>query len=272
MKLALIPPVSQLHDIHLTDYQLMLPHMLDDVEYKEAYSLVCKDPSQYVILDNGAAEGASVGHATLARLAQKYNVNEVVAPDVLRDAAATAARSTAFITYLKSLAPGDWEYQRRIGVVAQGANEEEAYECIMRMFDNSDIESWVDVIYLPRLLVHQRDHMPRIRLAKKLNEAVNGNTPSGNAPVEFHFLGASSFWPKEIRAAVDDVPFVRGMDTSMPYNYGIWYQSIDGGQQLQRPERYFQTELDPTQESWAASNRNMMIAWAHGMDGVEVDD
>lgn len=254
MKIALIPPISWLSYTALTQYQLMLPHLLFDDLYSRVYGALCRDPKQYVILDNGAAEAEFTDSADLLSVVRQMQPSEVVAPDVLGDGVETIAYTKAFMKMLKD----DYVYGRvNVGVVAQGKNRDEALNTAQQLLEvhNDDIQT----IYLPRLLVDPQivnGFLTRIKLALDLHQITDK---------EIHFLGASQRWAEETKEA-GQLGFVRGIDTSMPFNYAYHGKYVDGPEEIGRPADYFFAPSQDFDTLTLSGNVHTMHRWANGLD------
>lgn len=235
MKLALITPVSFLgHATSRSNYHLVLPELLMAYpEYYHAYAILAENPDHYLILDNGAAEGELVNNETLLKLATSLGVDEVVAPDVLRDRDGTVTRSLEFLLEY-GIGFRDGRYRElNIGIVGQGDNAKEAKLCIAEIVSHG-VSDPIKTIHIPRLLVKGREtRYARIDLAMDFKREFRYNK------YDIHLLGASPVWPKEIRAAAG-TRIIRGMDTSMPFNYAYAREWLEGTtKQVWRPPGYF---------------------------------
>lgn len=246
MKLALIPPIKHLDFTDKSDMQLMLPQLLRNGVYADKYSehLVKR---RYMILDNGAAEGEKWSFQQLGIIAREYSVNEIVLPDVMGDATATFDLAFDAIGSM-----GDWSIRPKYGVVATGKSEQEAYSLVNDIFEYFPS---IPVIYIPRLLITRHNLMARINLASQLHKLL--------PEVEIHFLGASPYYTNEILAAAR-LGFVRSMDTSMPFSYAAQNVRVDAGYWLNRPDHYFNLELNEEQLETAKYNVYKMQRWADG--------
>lgn len=252
MECALIPPVSLLAYNNDQRYQLMLPHLLNhSATYKRKYKAYAKDRSKYVILDNGAAEGVKPRPDQLADLAIQYKVQEVVAPDVLGNYEQTVVDTHDFMRYARDL---DFI---RLGIVAQGRNVQEAMWCVAATL-RSEHWRYVNVVYLPRLLVTPEQPQARISLA----QAIHQRWPD----LQIHFLGASRHWLQEALAASRTVPFVRSIDTSVPFTeatYGRLLGKTPTG--LARPDDYFDwSPLTDASREIVKKNVGRYIGWTKG--------
>jgi hypothetical protein len=66
-------------------------------------------------------------------------------------------------------------------------------------------------------------------------------------PKTVHFLGGSEVWHEEVRylaemSMLPEYRFIRGMDTSMPFNYAYAGQDLNdpNAAPTKRPKKYFQ--------------------------------
>src|SRR5882757_5645454 len=98
MRAALIPPkgyedYALNSNIHLV---LPLPPLIQNMKYLDVYQRAQRR-GDFVILDNGCAEGQLVSGHHLLNVARAIRAHEIVAPDVMGDAAATLTATTNFI-------------------------------------------------------------------------------------------------------------------------------------------------------------------------------
>lgn len=251
MKLALIPPYHRLTDIKKTDYQLALAHlflqtesMADNLAYTGIY-LEARERGDFVILDNGAYEGALVAASTLVDLANTVKPNELVIPDSMGEAAITQSMAEQFFHFHRPQLDPDIDLM----YVAQGQNVHEVRQSIVW----ASHQDWIKTIALPRHLVSTlQERNARLNFAHEIKNTCDKDV---------HFLGASPLWTDEIRVAAE-LGNVRGMDTSMPYVYGYSYQKwpsheiVDSAQSRQF---YFDLEGDKWQTETIDYNVKAMV-------------
>lgn len=249
MRLALIPPTSLLTASPNTNYHLMLPQLVGNWWYSSLFRYRGLDPEQYIILDNGAAEGCEVTPAELMTCAYKYKVDEVVMPDVMYDTLGTSIKVIDFLRELQGT-----EHAYKLGLVVTGRSEAEAFEFALQMMDQHGDK--IDVLYLPRLLVTKENLYTRIDLAQALKDVFPYE--------EIHFLGANTLFIREMREAAN-LGIVRGMDTSAPYNYTFQERKMDEDVPCNRPEGYF--DLHASKFDWHLLQYNIGLArdWADGV-------
>jgi len=261
MKLAPIAPVDLLYTLERSNYQLMLPQLLRKERYAAFYAELCRDPEQYVILDNGAAEDEPFDFEALAVICQTMKPDELVLPDVYGDAAATLQLAVECFDWFAE--SDEWEQMSsvKLGVVLTGKSPAQAFELLEQLYDRGYV---LDVVYMPRLLVQPNRLDARIDLAHRVQDLHSVM----RREVPIHFLGTSPLWAAEIRTAAKYVPFVRGVDTSMPFNYAWGRVDLkhDPRKQVSRPEYYFDLTFDDEQLALASLNLHTMQHWAAGRD------
>jgi hypothetical protein len=276
VKIALIPPTSLLHYGLLTGTQLALPHLMDvDNRYYKWYAERVKS-GNHVILDNGAAEHVTITPKKLQSLAQALDLAEVVAPDVMGDADATVKSTIGFLQglaeasayrqkhmYRKNLTA--WWAGRKVGVVAQGASEDDALRCVSLLLGSQDARNWVDVVYIPRLLIGKTKNLDvRISLAHKIQSMLDWSESTHH--VQIHCLGMDAGHPEEVRDLAVEAPFVRSLDTSLPFNWAHAGAEVDNssGASHGRPEGYFDLGMGDFDIELLTHNVNKVLEWAGG--------
>jgi hypothetical protein len=252
VKLALIPPVDLLEWTSETTTQLMLPHMLSNPQYEYTYKMHCKDPSQYVILDNGAAESEQVTAWDLIEIATKYQVDELVIPDVIGNCEATYEMKEAFFRSMKELGYtmgnlGAIEFQ----YVIQGNSLEDFKQSARDAIEDDRI----DVIAIPRhalAVVSGRNGQRRKQLALWIAERTG-------KPI--HLLGGSPYFPCELRDNGKWPSTVRSHDTSAPFNFAFEGKHLRNGNVVKRPPKYFERPADDFDAEYVFKNVNYLKEW-----------
>lgn len=247
--LALIPPISLLEHTDRTSIQLMLPQLASNDQYAYVYRTHCKDLGQYVILDNGAAEGVGTSDHDLITMALDFGVSEFVIPDVIKDRLATQALLRNFRT--------SWAMRAEVNgaltdikkmYVLQG----DCWDDFVRSASWAADNVFVDVIGIPRHIISTcNDLEARIRLATLLSDA---------SPKLIHLLGASVIHPTELREYNWPVN-VRSTDTSMPFNYAYEAKKIRKGLMVYRPDEYFTLPAYRFHEPSLKYNITTMKVW-----------
>lgn len=258
MRVALIPPVSRLADTQRTDIQLLLPHMLQtNAAYRKWYSrlsnpILNQGQRQHFILDNGAAESIDCAYEDLYECACVY-ANELALPDVLHDRVATVVKSRHFLDWYVKIQS---ELEVDLGYVAQGNTPMDAFKGVEAILGTHS--EMISIIYIPRHLVTRFYMEARIELAKLIH--------AWWPELIIHFFGMNQLWPGEIISAARKVPFVRSVDTSMPYQFA-WHTEpmrmvrSEGMKYISRPDNYFDISSDSIHTD---RNINKILRWANG--------
>lgn len=245
MRVIPIPPLSMTAFMELSDAQLMLPltEILKDTRYARCLAAATQR-SDYLILDNGEAEGKRIDWKHLLSIAEAYGVSEIVLPDVMGNAEET-------LQAIKQVWFGRPQQYRYMGV-AQGENGTQVREMIEYL-----ISLGVQTIGLPRHMVRSR---PQARL-----EILQWMTLTGQDTLaEIHLLGMNPTFPGELelirQEGYSDV--VRSVDTSMPFVAALANRELRHNQDIlpPRPEGYFLAEF--TEEQTAQAMRN--LRWLRG--------
>jgi hypothetical protein len=253
VKLALIPPFSKLRFVGKTNYQLMLPQHVGNLTYASCYKALCQMRDQYVILDNGAAENALVPNDELLRIALEWRVDEVVAPDVLGDSNGTIKVVEEFFAEYNRIGLDNDINDLRIGIVAAGETVSQAYATVMTLMEQFGY--LIKTIHIPRSLVASRDRdHDRIELAQTIYQK--------DPTLDIHFLGAAPVWIREIQIVARWAPFVRGMDTSAPFNYAFVGYHVDTDVEVYRPDSYFDLPREALDDDRIEYNIKVMKEWA----------
>lgn len=250
MRLALIPPVSLIDDIFNTNYQMVLPH-LDDEHYTTAY-MSARKRGDFLILDNGAAEGETPRFEALMDIANDYMVNEIVVPDVLGDMQQTLKCVEDFGHFITNPSVSYQDGYGFMGVV-QGRTMDEIYQCL-DLYNSLD---WITTIGIPRILLETLDSPEsRVGVARFIAENYGPR-------FSMHLLGTS---PRHIRelsrfGADFEAAGVRGVDTSAPYNYANVGKFIDHWDNISRPGEYFHLDAHHFGHVQVKHNLEVMQQW-----------
>lgn len=273
MKLAFIPPISLRDYTFRTNYQLMLPQLIESDEYTLTYKRHCNTSGTFVILDNGEAEGVTTEPKKLIDIAFDFGVNEVVIPDTIGDSKETIDKAVDFYHQL-TLHETQSSDKIRFGpdfpfsfmFVLQG----KTYDEYLRCADWAIKQPWIKTLSVPRhTLETLGDIQARIRLT---NNIIDRGWITNQ---QFHFLGGSHLWSHEGRylAAPNTLNqyYIRGMDTSMPFNYAYAKKFVNShGVQVKRPEGYFDLPAEDFEGPFLQENVNVMMEWCDlymGRDG-----
>src|SRR6185436_18168155 len=249
MRAALIPPRGYFNTALRSDYHLVLPQVSFD-RYEHLYSNLV-DEEDFVILDNGAAEGQLVTDDVLINAMYAYGANEVVVPDVLRDMKATVAYATKFLQkfYLPSFT--------KPMLVVQGRTLEEVFHCI-----DVFCETWPKAtLGIPRhLLETLHDSSARAHVLTYIENNWGHWT--------VHLRGTHPKHPAEIKTLAEAFSWVRGVDTSMPYNFTIAGELLtEASPGVARPKDYFD-KVHVLDGELLDRNIKTYLGWASGTKGT----
>jgi hypothetical protein len=254
MKLALIPPIQLLSYTEASDHQLMLPQLLRNNIYSAHYDKLCRTETEFVMMDNGAAEAEPLDPEAVVLIAKQMGVTEVVASDVLRDPIGTRQSIIVFLDAVKK-----HDYEGRIAIVAQGQKKQAVDLASEFIEQNLQIRT----VCIPRSIVSMDNPWARLEIAM----GIHTRYPF----IDIHLFGASNVWPKEVLEVAQNMPFIRSMDTSMPFVYA--WSGIElhkDGPVIPVPHRegdmsYFTSTWGPDREAIVNKNVNRMLMWADGI-------
>jgi len=195
MKFAAIVPIPMLKMLRTDRYHMVLAPQVELEQYRNFYRIV----PGHKILDNGAAEGAIVDDVKLLRLANDIKADEVIAPDVMYDAAQTIRKLMSFCVRAS-------EFDVKVMAVMQ-ANDWIEFEDMVDVA----LANKVAALALPKLLTGTIN--PNARL-------VGAELIRTKTEIPIHCLGCAADIRGETRAlAAQDI--VRGIDTSAPVVMGL---------------------------------------------------
>lgn len=248
MKLALIPPLTCIGAIGHTDYQLLLPQLVtSSSRYVKAYHRRRRE-GDFMILDNGAAEGVETSPEELHKLAHHMMVNEIVIPDTLLGVEDTIAKARSF----KEHASNKFRYM----AVVQGTTLAECFECIREF---AELE-YIHTIGIPRHLITTLEQDARFRIVAYIHRLFA-------ADFSIHLLGMNPKFPDELVAfgSIYRTYGVRGVDTSMPFSYATAGASLlEADKCIPRPENYFEAPSSMSGELMY-TNITLMKDWTYGL-------
>lgn len=253
MKAALIPPKGLYNTAVASDYHLALAQITQPA-YLDFYESL--PGTDFVIMDNGAAEDATVTDKELYEAAFHMNVNEIVIPDVMLDAEQTYSRAKVWWSEWHKLLPPDLT----VMVVVQGRTVDECKTMIQRYrreFPDATLA-------LPRHLVTTLFKSARCKLVNHIKDFY------GEVPV--HLLGTHPAWPREVLHMGLHHSWVRGIDSSLPYNYtlaGVALDAENAYPTISRPDGYFTQDYSDVDYNLLGHNINTFLRWAHGTEGTQ---
>ena len=229
MQVAHIAPPSLCEDVSaLGKYHLVLPHMLLTSEVYARVYWGAASRGDYVILDNGEAEGLAVNYAfnQLCMVAMSGDFKEIVLPDTMGDLNATMVATGTALTKIPMLV-----HDKKLSFMAvlQGQTMEELKMCL-DFYTSLELRAKITTIGIPRHVVGSVDQHARFEMAQLITEKY--------PRFKIHLLGASPIWVDEVKDLVKLYPFIRGIDTSLAFNAAaanIDLAMIKGGYQPQLP-------------------------------------
>lgn len=210
MRAAIIPTLDTTSLMVKSDYQLVLAQELlnddgDLVTDTSYYATVtgCIIAGNYVILDNGVAEGEALSGKRIAELAQELHVSEVIAPDVWRDADRSLEATRQFImSYGEELG--------KAGIKIMAVPQGETLGDWMQSFEILIHVAEVHTIGLPKNL--DETGVSRALVVDMIDRDWATHTASLK---EYHLLGQAT-WLGEMEYVTRHHPWVRGIDSSYP--------------------------------------------------------
>lgn len=253
MQVALIPPTGLETWALRSGFHLTLPHMFSNLDYRATY-IRAAQRGDYIVLDNGEAEGVRVTGLNLRKMALEVEANEVVAPDIIGDKAKTCAAVHQFFRHAEGETSKEVDAVVRYMAVVQGQNMAELKACVEYYAGIPKIR----VLGIPRhLLVTIEQSSVRIDLANWIRDFHFGR-------FEIHLLGTSPSWIQEVRYASKYAPHIRSVDTSMPFNYAIAGIPIqhDTRKTIPRPLTYFTKDHSTLDTSLIKYNVDRLLEWA----------
>lgn len=255
MKLALIPPVAYLSNARLRDYHLVLPQVaLEYPKYMDFYKKL--GSKKYMILDNGAAElGSPLPWNKIVQVGEVIGAHELVLPDVYMDNAGTKKAVQAWEDYdyhhdypLSRAEGGRFNYM----AVVTG---EDFQEC-MKLVTWYENKKYITALGLPRHLVTTINATARATLAEMVNKLYPNR-------FELHMLGTNSHYMREVQL-LGQLPYVRGIDTSAPFNYAYDGYRVDATREINRPKDYFDIRENVIDQQLIDTNITILNTWAYG--------
>lgn len=207
----------------------MLPQLWESAKYSNFYRQR-KAEGDYLILDNGVAEGVKLGSLDYVDIIRQVGPDEFVLPDVMGDCDRTIEAARDFLSSI----PGKFSVHdiKMVGVL-QGKTHQELFKCL-----GFYASIGVQVIAVPRILNKIMKHkMTRITfiesmVQKKLEHFVYDFS-------SWHCLGSSN-WIQEVAALVGTG--CRSIDTCLPISLALHGLSIEDNSHRDRLPDYFNIE------------------------------
>lgn len=217
IEVVFIPPLSMLNVATHQRYQLVLPQLVQDPRYREYLDIQAAILDKHFILDNGAAENVKTDPKVLLQIADDWLVQELAVPDILGDQEGTIYELNKFFSENEEKIAEAYNDSMKLGFVAQGNDHREAMRTVNKIMEGPWAQ-YLDVVYLPRLLVDKGDTYARVALAHNIAEAYPGR-------LQMHAFGASMKWVREVYALCEETT-IRSIDTSLPISLAIAGKSL----------------------------------------------
>lgn len=241
MKVAHIVPVGLLNLTRFNDYHLVLPHLMEDPEYKRFYA---EEATGHKILDNGIAEGVEFNWDDLLNIGNTIDANEIVVPDYMGDTDRTIKLAEKFEPFARANPQFDY-----MGVI-QGKSMSEIVKCFAYY---ELVADWVKVIAVPRILANTVHKDIRFNFVNAFEEKIKARFDA------VHFLGASANI-KEVLLLRDTIG--RGIDTSMPAVMGLEGRLITIDSYVPRQAGFFEAKPKQKQIMYIENNLSTYVDWA----------
>lgn len=222
-KVAEIVPVDQLEDVANNHYHMCLAHLVIQdnpmaKKYTEFYRRMSNE-GKYVLMDNGAAEGAQLSFNDLIETYKEIGPAEIVIPDTLNDANDTLAK---MFDWLKLI-----DVPCKQMAVPQGKDFEEWKACAYIMMQ----ERRINTIGISKFLnITTGDATIRYAAACYLDAVAR---KLGRNDIEYHLLGCDE-GPHFVGCIQKISKRVRGCDSA--FAYIATKAGVDIDSKTKRPE------------------------------------
>jgi hypothetical protein len=210
MQVALIPPYNYVAFTGIRPMQMILPSLLKNTFYRIAYSPKIMNES-FVILDNGMYEDNMMSNENLIELVDRWQVDELVMPDVREDMNGTLEATDTFLNMYEQV---QLDKEPSLMAVIQVEREIDIPEFIKRMIGiehnhfGPNKFSWG----IPRRLVEKFGPHIRMHIVDTLEEMAPeypihllGYARNGDHPNVFNEVRALAW---RVRSIDTDAPFV----------------------------------------------------------------
>lgn len=147
MDCYIIPTLNDLDLMHKGHRYFCLAHFyIQNESYRNFFLQLKNNSSNFITLDNSAAEKSLVTEDALINIVRELKPNEVIAPDVLFDKNQTLINLESFIRRMKK---EELNLYTSVFACPQGSTRDEWIQCYIEMLLNSD----VSVIGLSKIAV-----------------------------------------------------------------------------------------------------------------------
>lgn len=205
-RVAHIVPVSHLSDTVDNQYHMCLAHLVKESDEYAAHFARVAAGGKFVLMDNGAAEGAQLRPEALFEMYEEVGPTEIVLPDTLFEPASTIQKSRAFLQMMQDRGAG-----YRTMAVPQGRTLAEWAACA-RIFVK---DTRINAIGISKFLnVATRDRYVRFKACGILDDLIREYNRTDD--LEVHLLGCDE-GPLIVKMCHEAYPFVRGCDSAFAY-------------------------------------------------------
>lgn len=201
-KIAQIVPVLHLEQIEDNHYHMCLAHLVGNKKYAEFYKRMSSE-GKFVLMDNGAAEGAQLPVDELLKMYEVIKPTEIVLPDTLNNCVDTLRKTLAFVHEYKNL-------PYRFMGVPQGHDFDDWCACVEVMLREHRINS-IGVSKFLNISTGRDDiRFHACAYIKKVADAL------GRRDIEIHLLGCDE-GPFMVGQIQELFPMVRGCDSAFAF-------------------------------------------------------
>lgn len=226
-KLATIVPVGNLNVIESHRYHMALTHLLSIPEYFEFYRKQVESGS-FVILDNSTVElGRPERLDTYLDKAVALGTTEVLLPDWLFERVRTIDAMIAGLTVAKEV-----NYSGQFMVVPQGRDPEEWLHCLKLMLEFPIHSIGISKRY------HEMFGVSRLMAVLAARRVIEY---AGRTDVKIHLLGCEQFPELDVAPCLE-LPYVRGVDSSLPAKFAFHQERLEPGKLRPSPQHMLDLE------------------------------
>lgn len=205
-RVAHIVPVSHLKDTEGLQYHMCLAHLVGNEAYRKYFANMAK-LGRFVLMDNGAAEGAQLQPEKLIEAYAEIHPSEIVLPDTLYESGSTIQKTRNFINKLDNR---NLLGEFRLMAVPQGSTFDEWLACA-RIFVK---DTRINTIGISKFLnICTKNRYIRYEACMELAKLI---VEYKRADLEVHLLGCDE-GPCVVKMIKNRFGFVRGCDSAFAY-------------------------------------------------------
>jgi len=252
MEVALIPPYSMMHTVRDRKYQMMLPSCLVNPTYRQFYNDIIG--KSYVILDNGMFEDSMMSNDRLIDLANMWQVDELVMPDVRGDINGTFEAVDSFLNMFTLI---NFDKTPNLMIVVQIDSVDQIEEFIqeaakmeMAIFGRHGFFTFG----IPRRLAEDIYPDIRVRIAAYISLYLPDN--------HIHLLGYSRVKQHGVNEIQALSGMARSMDTDAPYVWACANASLTNRTAYERSAHYM--DVTSISDRLLQDNISTLDRWSRG--------